>query len=254
MDKAKFFAVARTALFYGKLTPDQVAGMEALLDAFTAARWPTSYAAYGLATALHETARTMQPIAEYGRGKGKKYGKPSIYDGQVAYGRGYVQLTWADPDGIDNYAKADSALGLGGALLKDFDLAMRPDIAAQIMVRGMDEGWFTTRANKHYLNRTPPDYVGARKIINGTDKDTLIAGYAREFEAALRGAGYGQIAPAPPAKPVPAGGVIYPVEPAPAPLEPEPEIVVPKLPEAQKRVGWGGMIIAAMTALFGKRG
>lgn len=74
-----------------------------------------------------------------------------------------------------------------------------------------------------------------------------------------------------PAKPIPAGGVIYPVEPAPASAptypyqappsvttamatKPEPEIVVPKLPEAQKRVGWGGMIIAAMTALFGKRG
>lgn len=33
------------------------------------------YAAYMLATAWHETAHTVRPIEEYGKGKGKRYSK-----------------------------------------------------------------------------------------------------------------------------------------------------------------------------------
>ena len=119
----------------------------------------------------------MQPSAEYGKGKGKPYGKPGKY-GQPQYGRGYVQLTWDA-----NYEKADKALGLNGALLKDFNLAMQPTIAAQILVRGCSEGWFTGKKLSDYL---PGDYRGARRVVNGLDKADLIAGYAREFDAALR--------------------------------------------------------------------
>jgi hypothetical protein len=186
MNRAKFFDTIRHSLFDDKLKPDQVIGIEALLGEFETARWPLSHAAYGFATAYHETARTMQPIAEYGRGRGKQYGKPDPKTGKVYYGRGYVQLTW-----YFNYAKAEKELGYG--LVHNPDLAMRPDIAAAVLVKGMAEGWFTSRANKHFLNKEPPDYVGARKIINGTDKAELIAGYARKFAVALQAAGYSLI-------------------------------------------------------------
>ena len=50
----------------------------------------------------------MMPIAEYGKGEGHEYGEPCPqYDNQVAYGRGYVQLTWDY-----NYEKADSECAL----------------------------------------------------------------------------------------------------------------------------------------------
>lgn len=213
MDKSKFFDAVRGSLFNGKLSATQVSGMEELLDAMAVARWPLAYAANGLTTSYHETARTMQPIREYGLGKGKKYGVKTVYGGQIAYGRGLVQLTWADPNGIDNYGKADKALGLGGALTRNFDLALRPDIASSILIRGMDEGWFTGKANKDYLAKSPPDYVNARRIINGTDKATLLAGYSAKFEAALRAAGYGVAAkPTPVAQPKPT-----PAAPTPAP-------------------------------------
>ena len=55
----------------------------------------------------------MQPIAEYGKGKGRKYGVPGRNRGQVAYGRGYVQLTWDD-----NYERADKEIGAGGRQLR----------------------------------------------------------------------------------------------------------------------------------------
>jgi len=35
----------------------------------------------------------MQPIEEYGKGKGMKYGSPDPETGQTYYGRGFVQTT-----------------------------------------------------------------------------------------------------------------------------------------------------------------
>jgi len=172
-DAQHFFATIRP--MFGSMTQSQVDGCNALLAASDGL--PVTWRAYLLATAFHETARTMQPIAEYGHGKGKPYGQPGKHGGQAAYGRGYVQLTWDA-----NYEKADEKMGLNGALLADFGLAMQPDIAAKIAVHGMSEGWFTGKAFKDYL---PGDYVHARRIINGMDKADVIAGYARKFEEAL---------------------------------------------------------------------
>lgn len=172
-DSLNFYQSIRQSLFK-RMTQGQVDGCNALLTASDG--MPFTWRAYLLATAYHETAATMQPIAEYGKGKGRPYGKPGKH-GQAQYGRGYVQLTWDD-----NYEKADAELGLNGALLKDFDLALKSDIAAQIAVRGMKEGWFTGKQFRNYL---PGDYVNARRIINGTDKAQTIAGYAAKFEEAL---------------------------------------------------------------------
>lgn len=196
MDRAKFFAAVREPLFAGKMSTTQVGGIEAILTEAERRGTPLTHLAYMLATAYHETAHTMQPIAEYGRGKGRKYGVKGRY-GQVPYGRGYVQLTWDS-----NYERADKELGLKGALLRDFSLAMRQDIAAKIMFAGMAEGWFTTKKLTDYLTATTTDYVGARRIINGTDKAKTIAGYAADFEAALRAANYGAVV-ADPTKPEP---------------------------------------------------
>ena len=186
-------------MFHGMLSQQQVDGIEALLAATEGL--PITHRAYLLATAKHETADTMHPIAEYGKGKGKPYGKLGRH-GQAQYGRGYVQLTWDD-----NYARADKALGLNGAMLKDFNLAMQPTIAAKILVRGCSEGWFTGKKLADYL---PGDYRGARRVVNGLDKADLIAGYAREFEAALRLLPDAPITPKPVADKTPAQTVAKP--------------------------------------------
>lgn len=188
MDRAKFFAAVRSPLFAGKMSERQVQGVDAILGEAERRATPLAHLAYMLATALHETARTMQPIAEYGKGAGRKYGVKGKY-GQVPYGRGYVQLTWDS-----NYERADKELGLKGALLRNFNLAMRQDIAAKIMFAGMTEGWFTGKKLADFIGGARVDYVGARRIINGTDKAKTIAGHAAVFEAALRSAGYGATA------------------------------------------------------------
>jgi peptidoglycan hydrolase-like protein with peptidoglycan-binding domain len=148
---------------------------------------PVSWLAYVLATTYHETAFTMQPIEEYGKGAGHAYGEPDPETGQTYYGRGYVQLTWKD-----NYSKAQGVVVNLNTLANDVplvnqpDLALTPWVAAQVAINGMANGWFTGKKLADYLTDTQTDYVNARRIINGTDKAQTIAAYAEEAEVALR--------------------------------------------------------------------
>lgn len=136
--------------------------------------------AYILATAWHETGQTLQPVREIGQGRGRAYGRPGRHQGQIAYGRGYVQLTWDD-----NYAKVDRELKLGGRLLANYDLALQPGLAYQILARGMARGWFTGQRLDDYINARGCDFRGARRIVNGQDRAALIAGQARVWWRAL---------------------------------------------------------------------
>ncbi|RPJ29556.1 MAG: hypothetical protein EHM33_00380 [Chloroflexi bacterium] len=201
MNREAFFDVMRDE--FGSLSQDQVNGTEALLDAAEEYSLPMNQLAYVLSTSWHETAATMTPIAEYGKGEGHEYGEPcSQYDNQVAYGRGYVQLTWDY-----NYEKADTECSLNGALLDDFDLALDPVVASQIIFRGMLEGWFTGKKLGDYVNDTITDYYNARRVVNGTDKADMLADYAESFEQALRAASYGEEETAPEVPEVPESGV-----------------------------------------------
>lgn len=172
---------------FGALSVSQVDEIIFLVDEFDKDKSITyPQAAYMLATTWHETARKMLPIEEYGKGKGRKYGQKIDIDGSsyqglehIYYGRGYVQLTW-----LSNYSLARSKLGYD--FVSDPSLVMRKDLAVKIMITGMKEGWFTGRKLSDYINQSKKDYVNARRIINGTDKANLIAGYAETFEKALR--------------------------------------------------------------------
>lgn len=167
----------------GRLDQMQVDVIEALLS--EGAHWRLSWLAYGLATAWHEAR--LRPVEEIGKGKGRPYGVPGKH-GQAQYGRGLVQLTWDR-----NYETADDRLGLGGALVRDFDKALEPDIAVKILVRGMEEGWFTGKKLSDYLpseRGAPTGFISARRIINGTDRAELIAGYAQQFQAAATVGGW----------------------------------------------------------------
>lgn len=179
--------------FSGKMNDGQkralsgFASIYALYNRVLGRNIPVSWLAYALATAYHETACTMQPIAEYGKGAGKPYGAPDPETLQVYYGRGYVQLTWRD-----NYERAQSIIINPATLAHDVplvanaDLALDPFYAAQILVSGMSEGWFTGKKFSDYLSDTKTDYVGARYIINGQDKAQTIAAYGQEGEDAFR--------------------------------------------------------------------
>lgn len=181
-DASAFFKSVRES--FGALTQQQVDGLQTLLQAFGVASWPLSHSAYGLATGWHETNETLQPVreaywvkdAEAWRKKNLKY--------YPWYGRGYVQLTWEK-----NYKRADEELDLKGSLIANPDLAMRQDIAAIIMVKGMEFGWFSGKKLKDYLPSSGQadihQFANARNIINGNDKDVEIAEKALKFQDAL---------------------------------------------------------------------
>jgi putative chitinase len=160
-----------------------------LLDAAEKRTHDERWIAYELATDLWETGHTLSPIEEIGHGRGHAYGVPTGPWHQIYDGRGDVQLTWEA-----NYRHATQRLQAlklikpTENLEKDPKLALRPDIAALVMVLGMEEGWFTGKKLGDFFNARIADAVGARRIINGTDKAYTIAGYYRAFYAALKAA------------------------------------------------------------------
>jgi len=163
---------------------------------------PVAYAAYALATAYKETAHTMQPINEFGgdayffRRYDPKGNRPDIArmlgntqpgDGALFHGRGLVQLT-----GRANYAKASPKVGVD--LVAHPEKALEPMIAARIMREGMSDGWFTGKSFASYLpatgQATTPQFIAARRIINGQDCAGEIADAAKGFQAALLAGGW----------------------------------------------------------------
>lgn len=269
MDKAKFYAALRGGpMFPHGFKPEQVRGLDRLLDT-----WERYFRndsdfllAYNLGTSYHETAATMQPIKERGaRSYFDKYepgtrlgailGNTQPGDGYRFRGEGDVQNT-----GRANAAKATKRLnevfGLKLDLVAHPEQRGDPFVSAMSLFLGNKEGWWTGKDLLDYIDGIPEseqedlcEFVNARRVVNGTDKAEKIAGYAMQFYRAIqtaRKAEAGVVKPAP--APVPAGGVIYP--PAAAPTPAEPDLVIPKLPEAGNRVGWFAMLIAALTAFF----
>lgn len=186
MLSADFFAAVRGSLFDRKLAQAQVDGLNAISAAWDEfGDGDVRKFAYVLATDLHETAKHMTPITEFG---GKNYfrkydgrrdlGNNQPGDGYRFRGRGYVQIT-----GRKNYTKWAGILGAD--LVGNPDLALMPEHAGRIAVEGMMVGAFTGKKLGDYIGATKADYQSARKIINGTDRAAMIAGYARKFEAAL---------------------------------------------------------------------
>jgi putative chitinase len=184
-DAAAFFASIRKTCV--QLTQPQVDGFQALLQAFGVARWPLAWTAYGLSTAWHETAATMQPVKE-AYWLSEDWRKVHLHYFPW-YGRGFCQLTWEA-----NYKKADTALHLNGELSRNPDLALKPDIAARIIVWGMESGAFTGKSLADYLPKHGPaddrQFQLARYIINGTDKAAVISKEAMDFQSALQAGGW----------------------------------------------------------------
>lgn len=158
------------------------------------------WASYYLATAYHETSFSFKSIEETGKGKGKKYGtvikvtdttgyrgtKGAVYD-NVFYGRGYIQLTWDS-----SYKYVSKKIGLlEDELYINPDKALETDTAYKIMTFWMQNDIPKVKGSgrkiqEHITAHGKPNYVSARKIVNGTDQAVAISNYAIILEALIR--------------------------------------------------------------------
>jgi putative chitinase len=176
----EFFDEVRAA--FGKLNQKQV---ECLVELLTASRdLPLKQRAYIAATAWHETGRfrytkeiwgpTAQQLKYDPPHKiAKELGNTMKGDGKRFMGRGFVQIT-----GRRNYNWAAKVIGQD--LVAMPELAEVPSHAAKIIVAGMTSGAFTHLKLSDYKT-----YEEMRRVVNGTDRAALIAGYARKFERAM---------------------------------------------------------------------
>lgn len=192
INRDKFFDAVRGNPFGGSLSQRQVDGMNFLLDVwefYFAQTHPSDgnmFLAYALATAFHETAQTMEPIEEYGRGLSYDYGEPVGPYGQCYYGRGYVQLTWED-----NYKKGEERLRdiyhVEAPLHRYPHRMLEHETSALVMFDGTMNGWFTGVGMPQFFSTAKgiEDPVEARTVVNGHDKADQIASYYWAFKEAL---------------------------------------------------------------------
>jgi putative chitinase len=196
IDRPAVLAAVTPTLFAGKLSRQQEEGIHTIISRFEALRpgGDIRHLAHILATAQHETGRTMQPVHEKGGAAyltrmyditgarpalALRMGNTTPGDGVRYAGRGHVQLTWKR-----NYRDAGAKLGVD--LVGNPDRALEPELSADILIRGMTEGWFTGRKLADYLHGATADWRGARRVVNGLDRADLIAGYAKAYLAALQ--------------------------------------------------------------------
>jgi putative chitinase len=156
--------------------------------------------AYVLATIRWETANTFEPVTERRASQARQ---PRLWEAQNQYwktgfyGRGFVQLTWQKNyqgagqklSGADFTIDGNDVVVDASTFVRNPDFVLDTDVSYAICSHGMREGWFTgKRLGQFIIDGKTPDYLGARRIINGTDHAADIAGIANEFELLLRAA------------------------------------------------------------------
>ncbi len=225
MNKKRFYAAIRKTVFSGKLTQDQVDGVEGVLSSFaTHGDGKPDTLAYGLATAFHETGGAMTPNREnlyYTRpehilrtfGSRRAGGirtarslarKPKalackVYDGHLGNipgtddgwtyrGGGYMHLT-----GRGNYAASSEDAGVD--LVEQPEAILDPEISGRVLWCGLLDGRWNGKGKgegiRHYLDRIDeegnpnPDWTGARRTVNGDFHAARVAGPAEKFLKAI---------------------------------------------------------------------
>lgn len=219
MDRKAFYSTLRrrdSRLFGTSLSQGQVTGLEAVLDEGEKRAVPIEHLAYILATAYHETGRTMQPIREnlnytvsgllstfsrsrisaadaqrLGRKKGQAANQAAIAN--TVYGGDWGRKNLGNTRPNDGWLYRGGGLPqlTGRANYRKFGLETNPGAitnlftAVRVMFDGMIKGLFTGKKLSDFTSYKP-----MRQIINRMDRAADVAMYAIKFEEALIAAGY----------------------------------------------------------------
>lgn len=199
----------------GPWTAEKIAGVDALLDACDAEGVTDNrHIAYILATPMIETGGSYEPITEnlnyaeaalnskfghritpaqaalYGRNDKHPADQEAI--GNIIYGGIWGKTNLGNTQDGDGYRYRGRGLvqTTGRGLYTKFGFADNPDVvtdvkaSASIMVKGMRDGTFTGKKFSDFFGDAN-DWVGARRIVNGTDRANDIARYAQKIVKAL---------------------------------------------------------------------
>lgn len=168
--------LATTKLQFTQERIDNIPHIIGAIERFDITR--PSQIAYILATVAHEcTFRCIeelraQPGTQVRRMQDRYW--PSGY-----YGRGFCQLTWDY-----NYRKFGDLFSI--PLLQKPELALQPDVSAEILVLGMRDGLFTGKKLADYLTDTRTDFLNARRIVNGTFHADRVEAHAKRLLTLLQ--------------------------------------------------------------------
>lgn len=186
MDRKVFYDTIRPNI---NLTQTSVQGHEKIIDYAVARKTKVNDLAYILATALWETGKTMQPVKEaYYLGEAWRKKNLRYYPW---YGRGLIQTTWKE-----NYKKMSPVVGVD--LIKYPNKLLEWPYALPALFVGMEKGMYTGKDLNDYIDDVDEsdtedyrEYLNARRIVNGVDRQAEIAKLALIYEKGLRKAGYG---------------------------------------------------------------
>ncbi|MCC6793010.1 MAG: hypothetical protein IT336_15080 [Thermomicrobiales bacterium] len=223
VDRAKFYRSLRSILGLRRWKQSQVDGLDAFLD--ECQRDPLipdgvvgiQRVAYWIYTMVVETASTFQPIKEYGgrayfvrrygakTRKGRDLGNDTDKEAVAYAGAGLVQTT-----GENNVERLEAHIrehyphivqAVESETGRSFDLTigdqpddrddvrnmLRFDVAYVALVAGTTFAFYGPPLSR-YISAKRCDYKGARRCVNGTDRDDEFAAFCPKIEAALRAA------------------------------------------------------------------
>lgn len=181
MNTDLFFSEIDKHLFSGTLFQSQKDGMiDILQEWYNYGLTDQRQLAYVLATVYHETGQKMRPVQEAGylsKEKQMAYLQKQKY--YPYFGQDLVHTTWKA-----NYQKVKDFTGVD--VVNQPHLIGQMPLAAKVAIHFMNKGYYTGKKLSDYFNSKKEDWINARKVINGTDKASMIAEYAKEFYNALK--------------------------------------------------------------------
>lgn len=188
MNYTKYFAYLRRNM---GLSQSVVDGTKRITEHGRLSGTQVNRLAYILATAYWETGRTMQPVVEaFWKDEAWRKANLRYYPW---HGRGLIQTTWKR-----NYEAIAVAMGLRKTFFtEDPSRLLQWKYSIPALFTGMEKGIYTGHKLSHHIDlidetddKDYAEYVAARRIVNGVDKQSEIAKLALVYEKALKYAGY----------------------------------------------------------------